>query len=138
MQRFRPQLTVLLPEGWFAKESITLLAPDGQANLIASSEPLDPSISAQRYAEVQGELLRKEFPGYREFTFEQAQILSGRRGYIRLFEWTPPDGVPVTQVQLYYAENSRGYTATATTPTSEYDRFKSQLHQLLNALMIEA
>lgn len=27
MQRFKPQLTAPLPEGWFAKESITLLAP---------------------------------------------------------------------------------------------------------------
>ncbi len=30
MQRFKPQLTAPLPEGWFAKESITLLAPDGR------------------------------------------------------------------------------------------------------------
>lgn len=48
LQRFKPQLTAPLPEGWFAKESITLLAPDGQANVIASSEPLDRTISAMR------------------------------------------------------------------------------------------
>lgn len=137
MQRFKPQLTAPLPEGWFAKESITLLAPDGQANIIASSEPLDPSIDTDRYAEVQGELLRKEFPGYREFAYEPAQMLGGRRGFIRRFEWTPPDGVPVTQIQLYYAENGRGYTATATTPSTAFERFELQFRQLLGGLQLD-
>jgi hypothetical protein len=137
VQRFKPQLTAPLPEGWFAKESITLLAPDGQANIIASSEPLDPSIDTDRYSEVQGELLRKEFPGYREFAYEPAQMLGGRRGFIRRFEWTPPDGVPVTQIQLYYAENGRGYTATATTPSTAFERFELQFRQLLGGLQLD-
>ncbi len=120
MSRFRPQISAWLPDGWFAKESITLLAPDGQANVIVSSEPLDPSIDSYRYAEVQGTLLRQEFPGYRELVFEPTEMLGGRRGYLRRFEWKPPDGVPVTQLQMYYTEHGRGYTATATTPSNQY------------------
>ncbi|MCB0880015.1 MAG: DcrB-related protein [Thermoleophilia bacterium] len=137
MQRFKPQLTAPLPEGWFAKESITLLAPDGQANVIASSEPLDPTIDTNQYAQVQGDLLRKEFPGYREFAFEPARMLGGKQGYIRRFEWTPPDGVAVTQIQLYYAEEGRGYTATATTPSTQFERFEMQFRQLLGGLALD-
>ena len=66
MQTFRPRLRAEVPETWFAKESVTFLAPDGQANVIASSEPLDPSIDTERYASTQGDLLAKEFPGYEQ------------------------------------------------------------------------
>ena len=38
MQRFKPQLTAPLPEGWFGKESITLLAPDGQVTDFSALE----------------------------------------------------------------------------------------------------
>src|SRR3954452_15177039 len=64
--RFEARLQAALPAGWFVKESITLLAPDGAGNVIVSTEPLDPSIDTARYAEVQGELLRNEFPGFTE------------------------------------------------------------------------
>ena len=113
-----------------------LLAPDGQANVIASSEPLDPSIDTEQYATVQGDLLRGEFPGYVEHAFEEAALLGGRRGYRRHFEWTPPDGVAVTQIQLYFAENSRGYTATATTPSTNFENVEAELRQILAGLLI--
>jgi hypothetical protein len=136
-QRFVPRLRVEMPDGWFAKESMTLLAPDGQANVIASSEPLDPGITVQHYAEVQGDLLRKEFPGYRQLRYERALVFGGRPGYEREFQWTPPDGVQVTQIQLYYAANGRGYTATATTPTVESSRFERDFRQTLDGLSID-
>ena len=137
--RFKPQLTAVLHEGWLAKESITLLAPDGQANVIASSESLDPSIdTTERYAEIQGEILGKEFEGYREFQFESTKVLGGREGFMRRFEWTPPDGQPVTQIQLYYTEGGRGYTATATTPSEHTQRFELVLRQILGELQIES
>lgn len=128
-----------MPEGWFVKEAITLLDPEGQANVIASTEPLDPNIDAQWYAEVQGDLLRRGFREYREFYFGPTRVFGGRQGYMRRFEWTPPeaDAVPVTQLQLYYAENGRGYTATATTPTSQIQRFELLLRQILGGLRIE-
>lgn len=136
MPRFGPTLSAPLLEGWFAKESITLLAPDGKANVIASSEPLDETVDTRRYAEVQGELLVKEFPGFEEYSFEQAEIFGERSGFMRRFQWVPPDGVPIMQVQLYYAEAGRGYTATATTPTTEFTRYESDLQDVLEGLLV--
>lgn len=133
---FTPSLRASLPQGWFAKESITLLAPDGQANVIASSEPLDPSIDTNQYAQVQGDLLRKEFPGYEEMSFEPRSIFGGRPGWRRWFSWTPPDGLRVTQIQFYFAESGRGYTATATTPSRNFERYEQTLIELLDSLAI--
>lgn len=127
----------MLPSDWFGKESLTLLSPDGQANVIASSEPLDPDIDTKEYADYQGELLRSEFPHYREHDYREIEVFGGgRRGYIRQFEWTPPDGVRVMQLQLYYAEPGRGFTATATTPSSNFPRVESELRQILSGLSI--
>ena len=64
-------------------------------------------------------------------------MLGGKSGYIRRFEWTPPDGVAVTQIQLYYAEEGRGYTATATTPSTQFERFEMQFRQLLGGLALD-
>jgi hypothetical protein len=124
--------------GWFHKESITLLAPDGQANVIASSEPLDPAITTTQYAMIQGDLLSREFPGYTEHTFESAWVFGITDGYIRDFSWTPPDGVQVRQMQCYAVRDGRGYTATATVPTSQFARFESELRRLLASLRIVA
>jgi hypothetical protein len=137
-QVFAPRLRAMLPDDWFAKESMTLLAPDGQANVIASSEPIDSNVGAQQYAETQGELLRKDFEGYEELQFRPTFVLGKRPGYLRHFRWTPPDGEPVTQIQLYYAANGRGYTATATTPSTQFHRFEHQLSQILERLSIDS
>ena len=134
--QFRAALTAAVPDDWFAKESTTLLAPDGQANIIASSEPLDPSIDTDRYAEIQGDLLRKEFPDFEQKAFESVPIFGGRPGYLRHFEWTPPDGERVAQIQLYYVQEGRGYTATATTPLRGFPERELLLRQLLRSLRI--
>jgi hypothetical protein len=134
---FRPVLQAELIEGWFAKESMTLLAPDGQANIIASSEPLDTSIDTYQYAEVQGNLLRNEFPGFVEIDYGPRLILGGKPGYLRTFSWTPDKGENVTQIQLYYAEGGRGYTATATTPTSQFARYEQQVRACLDSLKLQ-
>lgn len=136
-QNFKPRFTAQLPEAWFAKESITLITPDGQANIIASSEPLDGYIDAAYYAESQGEVLQYEFPYYRELSFEPAIVFENRRGYIRRFQWTPPDSYGVTQIQIYYVENERGYLATATTATNLFERYRTQLEKVLDGLRIE-
>jgi hypothetical protein len=137
MNRFRPLLSAPVPAGWFVKESTTLLAPDGQANIIASSEPLSPEIDAGQYAEVQGDLLRKEFPGYREHSFEAMRLFGDRDGFMRRFEWEPPDGEPVTQIQVYYAEGGRGFTATATTPRKSIGDFEQEFFDVLEGLALE-
>jgi tetratricopeptide (TPR) repeat protein len=137
---FRGRLTAAIPDDWFVKESATVLAPDGQANVIASSEPLDPSIQTDQYASVQGDLLRngKDFPEYEEKSFEAIPIFGGRFGYMRHFEWTPPNGDRVAQLQLYYADNGRGYTATATTPATAFPERELVLRQILAGLRIAA
>jgi len=134
---FTPSLRAVFPDEWLAKESVTFLAPDGQANVIASSEPIDESIDTYSYAEMQSQLLRKEFPDFQEMDFGPELILGGRPGYFRVFSWKPPDGVGVTQMQLYYAQSGRGYTATATTPTSEFPRYEEQLRTCLRNLYLE-
>jgi hypothetical protein len=134
---YAPVISARLPEGWFAKESITLLHPDGQANVIASSEPLSPEMDTRQYADEQGKLLRGEFFGYREHAFEEARIFGRRTGFIRRFQWDPPDGVTVMQVQLYYAEASRGFTATATTPLVHFPRYEEELRAVLDGLVID-
>jgi hypothetical protein len=131
-------LMAAVPNGWFAKDSTTLLAPDGQANIIASSEPLDPSIDTDTFAAAQGDLLKGEFPEYQEKSFERVSLFGGRDGYMREFEWTPEDGVRVTQIQIYYASGGRGYTATATTPTQQFPDREVLLRQTLRAFRIAA
>jgi hypothetical protein len=137
LRRYKGTLNLPLPDGWFAKESITALAPDGQANLIASSEPLDPSIDSERYARVQGELLEREFPGYRQFSFEPTMAFGRRGGFLRRFEWVPPDGLAVMQIQVYYAEAGRGYTATGTSPATEFSRYERDLVRMFEGLTID-
>ncbi len=136
MTNFYSTLTADLPDGWSGKESITLLAPDAQANVIASNESLDPSIDSHQYADIQAGLLRSEFPGYREFSFGKRTVFGARTGFERVFQWTPPDGVPVTQIQLYYASGSRGYTVTATTPSRLFPSVESVLRKILDSLAI--
>jgi hypothetical protein len=136
VERFRPEISASLPEGWFAKESITLLHPEGTANVIASSEPLSPEIDTEQYAAVQGDLLEKEFPGFELLAFDPKLIFGGRNGFIRRFKWTPPDNQPVTQIQLYYAEGERGYTATATTPSERFAELELVLMDILDGLTI--
>lgn len=135
MARFTPTINTPVPDGWFVKQSITLLAADGQANIIASSEPLDPPIDTERYAEAQGELLSKDFPGYIEHDAGWQTLDNGEQVIRRRFSWEPPDGVRVTQIQMYAAAGGTGYTATATTPTSELDRYQLVMATVLQGLV---
>lgn len=132
--RFTAGFSVACSDGWFAKESVTVLAPDGQANVIASTEPLDPTIGSEDYARIQGDLLRTEFPRYVEHAFTPALVFGGRPGFVRRFSWTPPDGVSVTQIQLYHAQGGRGFTATATTPSTQFERHEPALRRILASL----
>jgi hypothetical protein len=137
MRRFRGDISGPVPQGWFAKHSITLLSPDGQANVIASSEPLDPSVDTARYAQLQGDLLGKEFRGFVEQEYREVELFGGRKGYLRAFEWRPPDGEPVTQIQIYHASGGRGFTATATTPSARFPEKEFLLRQIMADLVIE-
>lgn len=132
--RVKPQVTARLPEGWQYKEQLTLYAEDGHGNVIASTEPLTTQVDAKEYARIQGDLLRAEFPGYREEAFEAISILGGHEGFLRRFEWTPPEGVPVTQLQLYGVVDGRGFTATATVQSADFARYELELAEVLKGL----
>ena len=136
MDPFVRRISMGIPTGWYAKESLTVVDAHGQANVIVSSEPLDPSIDSARYAAVQGELLDREFVGYYEESFEAATVFGGRSGFIRRFGWTPSDGVPVRQIQVYVAEEGRGFTATATTPLTSVARFETIFTEVIGSLDI--
>lgn len=49
----------------------------------------------------------------------------------------PPDGDPVMQTQIYYADTGRGYTATATTTVRNGGMYEDLLLKLLQALVID-
>jgi hypothetical protein len=130
-----PQILTILPPDWFYKESITILAPDGGANVIASSEPISRDLDTDSYARVQGDLLKKEFPGYLELSFEPTELLGGP-GWLRVFEWNPPDGSPVSQMQVYGVKDGRGFTATATTTLDRYGDFEIVFRDVLQGLSL--
>lgn len=127
----------MTPAGWFFKESITLLSPDGQANVIFSSEPLDESTDLVQYESAQLDLLAKEFPGFKLISDDEPVVLSGIGSAIRrTFTWTPPDGSPVIQMQLYAVRPGRGFTATATTVSDNFDDIRHLLSETLASLAV--
>ncbi len=133
------EVTPAVPPGWYVKLSWTLIAPDGQANVIASSEPLSAHFTSDTYAATQGELLRKEFPHFQEFRMRPI-LIGGHSAWQREFAWTPPDGVQVLQHQLYCVvvtvDGQRGVTATATAPSSSAHRFREVFATILGSLRI--
>lgn len=122
-----------IPPSWSYKESLTLLAPEWQANIIFSSEPLTKEFTSKEYAEEQQEVLRREFPGWEPRGDLKSHSIAGldEIGWIRDFTWEPPDRPRVRQVQIYGVQGSRGWTATA---TAEADAFLEREAELLDAL----
>lgn len=134
----KPSIRLEMPPGWFYKESYTVLAPDGRANVIVSSEPLSETTSIVEYTDTQRDLLR-EFTGFVEHGFEQIDI-DGIPGeaWLREFSWTPEGRSPVTQLQVYALLEGRGYTATATTPAAEMDDLRTMLTNVLYSISVKA
>lgn len=131
---WRSQLAAWIPEGWQVRESLTLLAPEGHANVIFSSEPLDAGVDIWQYADVAGERIRHEFPGFRELGYGPATVLGNRTGIVRRFRWQPPGGAQTVQFQLYCVEGGRGFTATATTAATDLHEVGALLDQVLLGL----
>lgn len=117
------EVTVALPAGWHVKQSWTLLAPDRQANVIASCEPVSEGMTTDEYAHLQGSLLQREFPGYTQLSFDRVDV-GPVPALLRDFQWTPPDGLTVRQLQLYLVLSGRGYTATATAPVTRFPQLE--------------
>ena len=125
-----PRIRPLVPYGWYVKESWTLWAPDRQANVIAAREPVDPTRTTAQYAATQGALLTKEFPHYTQHALVLVVTPQGPAP-LRVFEWTPPDGVRVLQHQLYWTRDGFGFTMTATCPATVGSRYAALFHETL-------
>lgn len=136
MQTFQPRITALVPERWVVKETIQLLAPDLRANVIASGEPLEPDMDLQSYADAQGQLLKEFFPSYTEHELSSAKMFGGRDVLLRRFEWIAPVDMRVAQVQIYYVEGGRGFTATATVEEGRLEQFQSSLAEIMAGLRL--
>ncbi|MGY1742197.1 MULTISPECIES: DcrB-related protein [unclassified Blastococcus] len=130
------RLRAPVPDGWSVRESWTLLAPDGQANVVVSREPLPPGVGAEQYCQGQGERLGSEFPQYQQHVLTVLPLASGP-AYARLFSWAPPAGGRVVQVQLYATGEGAGFTATATTPAPSFDAVAEVLDRVLRSLQFD-
>ncbi len=106
--------------------------------MIISAEPINPWLDSAQYATVQGELLAREFPSYQQHSFQSELLFGSYFGFIREFSWRPPDGVPVTQLQVYCAIDGRGYTGTATTTSPAFPQRNACLRETLLSAVVEA
>lgn len=132
-------LSAEIPPGWIYKESYTFLAPDGGANVIMSSEPVIDDLDSEAYANMQGSILEAEFPQYEQLTLAPYVIVGvNGHGWLRTFTWTPLDGNPVQQTQLYVVLFGRGCTATATSTVSKYERHRAVISTILRSMAVHA
>lgn len=135
--RSLPLLSADVLPGWFYKESYTFLAPDGQANVMMSTEPLDEAIDSDAYTEIQGSMLENEFPGYQQLALEP-YVISGveGHGWLREFSWNPEGQEPVQQTQIYVVLFGRGCTVTATSLASEYEKHRADLAAVFGSIAV--
>lgn len=134
--RFGAKTSADVPDGWDIRDSLTMTAPDRGANVIFSSDRLEQAMSAQEYAELNGQQLKNQFPDYSEIDVGEFPLGDGHPAVFRQFQWFPEDGEPVTQIQLYLTDSERGYTATATCLVRDFSRYQKTLLGLLAGLAI--
>ncbi|MEO6867735.1 MAG: DcrB-related protein [Gaiellales bacterium] len=127
---------VVGPDG---KQSISLNKQNGVANLIASRELVDQRVDSLAFAQSQGKLLKKEFAGYRELSFQPAAALGQDEAYVRDFTWKPGDGAqPVRQLQGYFAQNGVAYVVTVTTAAADFQASRRANWSMLQSVSIGA
>lgn len=141
-QMSRPTVRVPIPPGWRFKESYTVLAADGKANVIVSSETVSADSSVETYAADQAELLN-DFPGYHLLEEDPNIRLEGLADHatLRKFTWQPEerDSSPVTQLQLYAKPSAgRGITATATARSVDFDGVEGELLSILLRVVVDS
>ena len=134
----RSALRWVTPAKWIFKDSITLLEPTGRANIILSSEALDPSMDLEQYATQYLEALESEFRQFRQIGADLNIELRGVGPAIRrTFAWSPEGRDPVTQVQQYSVGPSRGYTSTASCSSSDFNELQSLFTAGLDSISVE-
>ena len=127
------RLRTRVPEGWSVLESWTLMAPDGQTNVVVSREPLPPGVGPEQYAQGRGNRLAAEFPQYQQHVLTVLPLATGP-AYARLFSWAPPGGARIVQVQVSATAPGTGFTATATAPAASFEALAEVLDGVVRSL----
>ena len=133
MRRFRPALTAAAPDGWLARESIRLSNGAG-ASVVATVDFFPRDTTPEALAQEYREILSHGLAGFVDVDLTQITLASGTPGLLRRFRWTPEEGGPVTQLQLYAVEEGRGLVATAAAPADSFAGLEPMLHELLRGL----
>jgi len=139
MTRFESELTLPLPPDWVARDTLTLVSPDGRANVTASSEPVDPDTTTEQFAtSIGASLADGQFPGYHEISSGPTDTVDGEPAWLRRFDWSPPDSERVSQLQLYFARGGRVYTLTATSTADDNRMFEQMLTEMLRSVVLRS
>jgi hypothetical protein len=130
VQRFSAGLSIAVPEGWSARESIELASPEGTGYVRVTSDLLPAGLAADDYAERFAGQLRDRLPGYTELGAEAVQ-LAGGHGILLSFRWTPPDRDALAELHLYFVREGRGVRARALSPAERFPEVEPKLRKLL-------
>lgn len=117
------------------KEHITLRSRDGQANVIASVEPVDPTLGTAAFADAKGASLRG-LPDYSEQAYGPSVLFGDRDGMLRRFSWSGPHGRHTTHLQAYHARDGSGYRVTATARTEQFAAREGELRRVIADLRL--
>lgn len=136
----------VVPGGWCTSElqldpdedgsrTFTVRAVDGSANVISSSEPLDPAMTTRTYADSQETLLREELAGYEQHAAGHSAAYEGD-GYERVFTWIPDAAGRIWQIQAYAARDGVGYTTTGTTTIDAPRSVRQMLRRVVTSVRL--
>ena len=125
-------LTVQQPAGWFVREAVEITAGELRGHVTAASEPVEAGTTAADYADRYEAILSSTLSGYTELGRDTRRMFGGREAVVRRFEWSPPGGERVTQLQAYCVDGDLGYVATATAMSAWFSKVESRLEQLLS------
>jgi hypothetical protein len=127
---FNPGLSILLPDGWIARASVELVAPDVQTVITATLEDTAADTVLEEYADAHGAMLAEQVEGYEQMSCKIVALPEDRRALVRRFAWTPEGLSRTEQVQLYVVENGRGLVATAIAEDTDLDGLERRLRDL--------
>lgn len=131
MQTFVPGLSVGMPDGWIARESVVLASPDEGSYVRVTSELVPDALTTDVYADRYGKQLRERLPGYEELAVETVEIAGGRPAILRSFRWTPPEREARAQLHLYAVLGRRAILARAASSVDRFAEIESTLRELL-------
>jgi hypothetical protein len=136
MHRFRSVLSVAVPDGWLARESIELVSTDERVYVAASVSALPPDMTLDQYAEDHSRQIGELYPEYEETGLDRVTLPSGRETIFRNLRWQPPEGDRLGEVQMYAIEDGRGILARACTPVDSFAQHEARLREVLSGITL--